>query len=414
MESRNQLKTGRNPKSHKSRKTLILEKMKKLFLLFAFVFTFVHIFSQDIIIFKNGDEIKSKILEVTIDQIKYKKWNNLEGPNYSSLKLEIFMIKFENGTKEVFNTNTNNSTSSSTNNNGSKFLGTWYAKRYDGVNNKTTLTISRAAEDFLVNFKVYERVDEYFHSADGSFKEVGRMEGNSIVINSLMKLSLINDYTLLMNSKEYHKDPKDVQTSTQTAQPTKTPEVKTDPYFLNRNESKLTTNHLGYFNKKTPSNIYESLYKENYINAQFEFYKEIFVKPNDIFISYAYYGDNIDSIKNNRICVLKEGIPLIFNLNVSGIAFYQAGDYGKSIAKYSIAIQVEDSIGNEYYTETSNREFVKTNPSNYNIDISINIKPEKMLLMPKSQDLYLNFLIKDRNEKDRYLHGFAKFKIVKQ
>ena len=59
-------------------------------------------FSQDIIVKKNGDEIESKVLEITLEVVKYKKYDNLEGPTISILKTEIFMIKYENGTKDVF------------------------------------------------------------------------------------------------------------------------------------------------------------------------------------------------------------------------------------------------------------------------------------------------------------------------
>lgn len=60
-------------------------------------------FSQDLIIMKNGDEVKAKILEILPDVVKYKKAENLDGPSYSEIKNNIFMIKYQNGTKDVFN-----------------------------------------------------------------------------------------------------------------------------------------------------------------------------------------------------------------------------------------------------------------------------------------------------------------------
>jgi len=42
-------------------------------------------------------------MEVSTDIIKYKKWDNQDGPIYSSNKLDVFMIKYQNGTKDVFN-----------------------------------------------------------------------------------------------------------------------------------------------------------------------------------------------------------------------------------------------------------------------------------------------------------------------
>lgn len=57
--------------------------------------------SCDVLIFKDGSEVKVKVTEVGLNDIKYKRCNNLDGPNHISRKNEIFMIKYANGTKEV-------------------------------------------------------------------------------------------------------------------------------------------------------------------------------------------------------------------------------------------------------------------------------------------------------------------------
>jgi len=59
--------------------------------------------AQDIITLKNGDEIQAKVLEIEDQTIKYKKFDNPSGPNYTLKKAEIFMIRYENGSKDVFN-----------------------------------------------------------------------------------------------------------------------------------------------------------------------------------------------------------------------------------------------------------------------------------------------------------------------
>lgn len=59
--------------------------------------------SQDIIILKTGDELQSIVHEIDIDVIKYKKFENQEGPLYTIEKSKVFMIKYANGTKDVFN-----------------------------------------------------------------------------------------------------------------------------------------------------------------------------------------------------------------------------------------------------------------------------------------------------------------------
>jgi hypothetical protein len=77
--------------------------MKKTFLLAVQIIFATICFSQDVIIKTNGDEIKSKILEVGQNEIKYKNFDYQNGPSYTISKSEIFMIRYENGSKDVFN-----------------------------------------------------------------------------------------------------------------------------------------------------------------------------------------------------------------------------------------------------------------------------------------------------------------------
>ncbi|PJA07179.1 MAG: hypothetical protein COX70_08010 [Flavobacteriales bacterium CG_4_10_14_0_2_um_filter_32_8] len=77
--------------------------MKKIILtLLITIFTLTLSFSQDIILKKSGDEIKAKVIEVNIDNIKYKVFENIDGPIYTISKTEVFMIKYQNGSKDVF------------------------------------------------------------------------------------------------------------------------------------------------------------------------------------------------------------------------------------------------------------------------------------------------------------------------
>jgi hypothetical protein len=64
------------------------------------------VFCQDLILLKTGDEIKSKVIEIGPALIKYKKFENLTGPDYSIEKINVFMIKYENGSKDVFSQET--------------------------------------------------------------------------------------------------------------------------------------------------------------------------------------------------------------------------------------------------------------------------------------------------------------------
>ncbi|MBX3165151.1 MAG: DUF4190 domain-containing protein [Bacteroidetes bacterium] len=58
--------------------------------------------SCDNIILKNGDIVKGNVTDIS-DIIKYKRCDNLNGPSYSVKKGEVFMIQYRNGTKDVFN-----------------------------------------------------------------------------------------------------------------------------------------------------------------------------------------------------------------------------------------------------------------------------------------------------------------------
>jgi hypothetical protein len=78
--------------------------MKKLMCLLFIAISFSTIsFSQDLITKKNGEEIKAKILEVTQSEIKYKNFDQQSGPLFTIQKSEIFMIRYENGTKDILN-----------------------------------------------------------------------------------------------------------------------------------------------------------------------------------------------------------------------------------------------------------------------------------------------------------------------
>jgi hypothetical protein len=76
--------------------------MKKVLMVMGFIFSCIALYAQDVIVKVNGDEIQSKVVEVSTTEVKYKKFNNLEGPTYTIEKKEIFMIKYANGEKEVF------------------------------------------------------------------------------------------------------------------------------------------------------------------------------------------------------------------------------------------------------------------------------------------------------------------------
>ncbi|MBD77761.1 MAG: hypothetical protein CL840_02315 [Crocinitomicaceae bacterium] len=67
-------------------------------------------FAQDIMYRKDGGKVLCKVEEVLIKEIKYRKYDNLNGPLYSVTKREILVIVYENGTYEYPNLEPNEST----------------------------------------------------------------------------------------------------------------------------------------------------------------------------------------------------------------------------------------------------------------------------------------------------------------
>jgi hypothetical protein len=81
--------------------------MKNYFILITLFLVSFSGMAQDVIFLKkNKEEIISKVYEINETSIKYKKWNNLDGPIYNINISSVLMIKYSNGKKEIFNDNT--------------------------------------------------------------------------------------------------------------------------------------------------------------------------------------------------------------------------------------------------------------------------------------------------------------------
>lgn len=69
------------------------------------IFVLLHICgtitAQDIIIKNDRTELKSKVEEITDTHIRYRKWENINGPIYNMNKAEVFMILHANGEREM-------------------------------------------------------------------------------------------------------------------------------------------------------------------------------------------------------------------------------------------------------------------------------------------------------------------------
>jgi hypothetical protein len=89
--------------------------MKKVLLaLVIFTATVIRVGAQDTIIKTDGSEIRAKVIEIALDVIKYKIFDNQDGPVYVLSKSDIFMIKYESKRRELFSTATTSSTGTAT------------------------------------------------------------------------------------------------------------------------------------------------------------------------------------------------------------------------------------------------------------------------------------------------------------
>lgn len=79
-------------------------RTKQFFLTLIMVFCFsMYADAQDKIITKDAESIDAVILEVNLDDVRYRKADNPEGPVYRILKSDISTIIYGNGYVEVFN-----------------------------------------------------------------------------------------------------------------------------------------------------------------------------------------------------------------------------------------------------------------------------------------------------------------------
>jgi hypothetical protein len=72
------------------------------FLFLIFCLCFINkVFAQDVLVLKDGSELNVKVLEIGEHTIKYQELAN-PGPDRTVYKSQVFMIKYANGAKEIF------------------------------------------------------------------------------------------------------------------------------------------------------------------------------------------------------------------------------------------------------------------------------------------------------------------------
>lgn len=74
--------------------------------------------AQDILVKTDKSEVKVKVIEITDAAIKYKKWDNADGPLYNIAKSDVFMIIYTNGQREIIKQTDNSPADASTANSG--------------------------------------------------------------------------------------------------------------------------------------------------------------------------------------------------------------------------------------------------------------------------------------------------------
>ncbi len=83
------------------------------------LFSLSFCFSQDVITKKTSEDIQAKVTEITTNEIKYKKFDNLNGPTFTILKSDVLMIRYQNGSKDIFTESQSANTSTNMDNNNS-------------------------------------------------------------------------------------------------------------------------------------------------------------------------------------------------------------------------------------------------------------------------------------------------------
>jgi hypothetical protein len=76
--------------------------MNRLITPLAGLFLTAQVFSQDILTMRSGSKYEVKLLEITDTQIRFKMFNNPDGPDYNISRSSFASIRYENGFEEVF------------------------------------------------------------------------------------------------------------------------------------------------------------------------------------------------------------------------------------------------------------------------------------------------------------------------
>src|SRR5690606_11071202 len=89
--------------------------MKKLLLLLISMIFVLQGFSQDKLHLKNGEVHEVRIVKITDKEVTYKKFENLDGPEYIISRRDVVKIVYSNGVEENLNSSKSEGSSPHTN-----------------------------------------------------------------------------------------------------------------------------------------------------------------------------------------------------------------------------------------------------------------------------------------------------------
>lgn len=154
--------------------------MKRVFLTMNLVILGIcaNLYAQDVIIKPNGDEIKAKVTKVNSNEIEYKRWTNQDGPFYTIDTRDVFMIKYANGEKDVFNIGEKQQITQQLSN----ASGPKYVKKLPAANNQQLIERYKTPVKFA---KTPSTKDAHY------FFPIMSMSDSSIVSNSDIEMKII-------------------------------------------------------------------------------------------------------------------------------------------------------------------------------------------------------------------------------
>ena len=82
--------------------------MKKsiIFTIILFMVIFNSVTAQDLIVLRNGNMIEARVLEISPTEIRYKRFDHLDGPTIVIFAADVLSIRYENGRIETINAGT--------------------------------------------------------------------------------------------------------------------------------------------------------------------------------------------------------------------------------------------------------------------------------------------------------------------